>query len=63
VEETNEWIPLELNCVRELLEEEIVLDPGNGDETNFVAAKDIITTLSYFVFIHAASFRQSKYEI
>jgi len=42
VEETNEWIPPELNSFREMLEEEFVLDPGNGDETNFVAAKDII---------------------
>ena len=42
VEETNEWIPVDCNKFREVLEEEFVLNVGDGAEDNFVAAKDII---------------------
>jgi hypothetical protein len=42
VEETNEWIPVDGNKFREVLEEEFVLNPLDSSEGNFVAAKDII---------------------
>ncbi len=42
VEETNEWMPLDGNKFREVLEEEFVLNPSCSEEGNFVAAKDII---------------------
>ena len=42
VEETNEWIPVDCNKFREVLEEEFVLNVGDSAEDNFVAAKDII---------------------
>ncbi len=42
MEETNEWIPVDCNKFREVLEEEFVLNVGDAAEDNFVAAKDII---------------------
>ena len=42
VEETNEWVPVDGNKFREVLEEEFVLNPSCSEEGNFVAAKDII---------------------
>ena len=42
VEETNEWVPVDGNKFREVLEEEFVLNAADTGEGNFVAAKDII---------------------
>ena len=42
VEETNEWMPMDGNKFREVLEEEFVLNVADTGEGNFVAAKDII---------------------
>jgi len=45
VEETKEWVPLDDNRFRETLEELFTIDISNKNDTNYVAAREIISAV------------------